>query len=134
MIVGFTGTREGMSDKQKETLAWLFDSIYVDEFHHGDCIGADKDAHIIVCDSGSSAKIVIHPPINTSKRAYCISIGEGYHNMEELSPYEYLERNKHIVDASQLLIVAPENYIESTRSGTWSTYRYGKGKIPTMII
>jgi predicted Rossmann fold nucleotide-binding protein DprA/Smf involved in DNA uptake len=38
----------------------------------------------------------------------------------------FLRRNRDIVDACQLLIVAPGEEAERRRSGTWATYRYAR--------
>jgi hypothetical protein len=38
--IGFTGTKDGMTDPQKSTLRDLLDGGS-GEFHHGDCVGAE---------------------------------------------------------------------------------------------
>lgn len=122
MNIGFTGTQSGMNSKQQQELALLLEHLrdedMLDEeltvFHHGDCIGADEEAHKIANILGLS--IVIHPPINDSKRAFCDGI------LKEPKPY--LKRNHDIVDACDVLFVAPKGNKEELRSGTWATYRY----------
>lgn len=119
--VGFTGTQVGMTEKQKKNFRILFLELYNNyekiEFHHGDCVGADKDAHDIVKMFGGF--IVIHPPIMSIKRAFC----KGDKILERK---EYLERNHDIVNETDILIVAPESNHQVLRSGTWATYRYAK--------
>jgi hypothetical protein len=39
------------------------------ELHHGDCVGADSEAHDIADACGYN--IVLHPPTNYSERAWC---------------------------------------------------------------
>ena len=39
MKVGFTGTRLGMSQNQKEQFVLKLSELDVHEFHHGDCVG-----------------------------------------------------------------------------------------------
>ncbi len=40
----------------------------------------------------------------------------------------YLERNRDIVDASEVLIACPSTREEVMRSGTWATVRYARKK------
>ena len=129
MKIGFTGTKKGMSTEQIVAFHELIDQLDHDEgiseFHHGDCVGADADAHEIMyigCD------VIIHPPTNSSKRAYC----KGYKELREEK--EYLDRNKDIVDETNLLIAIPCGYLEQIRSGTWSTIRYARKQGKTIII
>ena len=115
MKIGFTGTQLGMTQKQKETFARLLDILGVEEFHHGDCVGADTDAHKITVEK--AIPIFIHPPVNPIKRAFNKS-----ENILEEKPY--LKRNHDIVDATEALIAVPKGYKEELRSGTWATIRY----------
>lgn len=115
MKVGFTGTQIGMSDRQKQILQDMLAHFRPLEFHHGDCVGADAEAHDIVASIG--LKIVIHPPLNGAKRAFKTG-------GEVLEKKDYLQRNHDIVDATDVLIVAPKTDQEELRSGTWATYRY----------
>lgn len=125
MKIGFTGTAMGMTDSQKEILhTLLFQSDKPCEFHHGDCVGADEEAHVIAVANGLTP--VIHPPLNPSKRAYCVA--------EQIrSEREYLDRNKDIVDDTEMLIAAPQGD-EVLRSGTWSTVRYARKRRRKIII
>jgi hypothetical protein len=84
------------------------------ELHHGDCVGSDKAAHEVARQL--NLRIVIHPPVNGALRAYCVG--------DELRPeYDYLDRNRHIVEDTDWLIALPDGP-ERARSGTWSTVRY----------
>jgi len=96
-------------------------------FHHGDCEGADAQAHLIASKEGYV--IVVHPPEDDFHRAFCKD-GE---EVKEVKPY--IQRNHDIVKACDILIVAPHTNKEETRSGTWATYRFAKkmGK-PTLIL
>lgn len=96
-------------------------------FHHGDCVGADEQAHEIALTLG--CKIHIHPPLNRTKRAFC----DAWTVMHEPKPY--LVRNKDIVNASIGMIGAPKTDKEEMRSGTWSTMRYTtKSNKPIIIL
>lgn len=116
MDVGFTGTQEGMTKDQKETLANVLSALVGGQvFHHGDCIGADAQAASIAQQFGYFIKS--HPPIQNKKRAF-------FESDDEAEPKEYLERNHDIVDACKLLIATPKGFNEELRSGTWATIRY----------
>lgn len=123
--VGFTGTQRGMSAPQRDALRNYLQAE-IATFHHGDCIGADSQAHDIASRIG--CRIVGHPPSNPSKRA-----GRICHELRSEKPY--LDRNKDIVLETTALIAAPGEMEEQLRSGTWSTVRFAKkcGK-PVIII
>lgn len=118
MKIGFTGTQIGMNNWQKEKFKQLLESYKIEEFHHGQCVGADKDAHDIA--QPLSVKVIIHPPVNKSKVSECN--GE---NVIMLPDKQYLDRNHDIVDACDILIATPKGK-EEVRSGTWATIRYAK--------
>ena len=115
-VVGFTGTQEGMSYEQTNALRQAL--IGATELHHGDCIGADAQAHDIAREIGG-IRIVIHPPTDPSRRAF--KRGDIIRE-----PKPYLERNHDIVDESASLIAAPKSDVEELRSGTWATVRYAR--------
>jgi hypothetical protein len=116
--VGFTGTREGLTLAQSYSVEQLLrEDILTLTAHHGDCIGADADFHVITKSLG----FVVHghPPINPSKRALC-----SFDSMEEEE--KYIERNHDIVDVVDWMIACPSGYKEELRSGTWATIRYAR--------
>lgn len=108
--IGFTGTQRGMTPVQS---AVVCDLLSAGELHHGDCIGADAQAHDLARDRGLT--VVVHPPIDPRKRAH-------KHGNVVLHPLPYLDRNLAIVAATEELIAAPDGP-ERTRSGTWATVR-----------
>jgi hypothetical protein len=129
---GFTGTRSGLNDSQKKSIIELLQKNTNNgqiEIHHGDCVGADKDFHDL-CVSLSNKiniKIIIHPPTDNKLRAYCKS---DFIEKEK----EYLQRNKDIVNNSDILIACPFSSEEQLRSGTWSTIRYAKKLNKTVLM
>lgn len=119
MKIGFTGTQRGMTEAQKECVRVLLAAYGLEsEFHHGDCIGADAEAHQLAWIR--DIKVVIHPPKNPNKRAFC----QGA--WIEREPKNYLSRNHDIVDAASVLIATPGEAEEQLRSGTWATIRYAR--------
>lgn len=126
MRVGFTGSRFGTTPHQRARLARWLQSVEVEEFHHGDCVGADHDAHLIALDLGIHT--VAHPPRSPRFRAWCDA-----DEIRELA--DYMVRNHAIVDETDLLIATPDRHEEVVRSGTWATVRYARsqGKVVVRI-
>jgi len=115
MKIGVTGTKNGMTDRQKEMIRSAFNVWNLTEFHHGDCIGADAEAGDIAVIH--KAEIHIHPPTNPKYRAFCAG--------DVIYPEKpYLDRDKDIVDAVSYMLATPKGFAEELRSGTWATIRY----------
>lgn len=132
MRVGFTGSREGMSWRQSKTLERLLPYLDVEEFHHGDCQGADFSAHYIVIREPMLGfkGVVVHPPKERFYRAFC----NGAERREEKS---YLERDRDIVDECDILIAAPlfkDGTKRAQRSGTWYTVNYARNQGKPVVI
>lgn len=124
--IGFTGTQDGMTDKQKAAFRKYLQAAKkkfpVVEFHHGDCIGADADAHTIAVEELGVDAIWIHPPRYAAKRAFC----KSPHILPE---DDYLDRNRTIVSVTNALIATPKEMIEKFRgSGTWMTIREARDR------
>lgn len=127
--IGFTGTRRGMTIEQRKRFIETITKLAVVEFHHGDCTGADAQAHAIVKQYAPSSKIVVHPPIEENRRAFC-------KGDMEFPCRAYLRRNRDIVNTIDLLIGTPCNDTPVRRgSGTWYTLGYAqKLGVARMII
>lgn len=117
MLVGFTGTQRGMTEAQYGAMWTMLCARAPGVFHHGDCIGADEKAAYLARKAGF--RVVGHPPINESKRAF-------FPSDETWPAAAYLDRNKTIVNRSQEMIATPSEVEEQLRSGTWSTIRYAR--------
>jgi hypothetical protein len=128
MKIGFTGTQYDMSAAQEFALQALLELRYsCNEFHHGDCIGSDAKAHVIA--KALRYRPIIHPPIDPKKRAWCEAPA-----CDIREPKPYLERNKDIVDETELLLATPAEATEQLRSGTWATIRYARALKRKIII
>jgi len=137
VIAGFTGTQDGMTEVQAKALfhelihvlAGSFPAKYENnEFHTGDCTGADEEAFDLV-QAYALARNILHPPDNPAKRAFCKDASVT------LPEKPYMERNHDIVDASVILLAAPGGFQEQLRSGTWATIRYAlKRGVPVTVI
>lgn len=127
-VVGFTGTRAGLTPVQRDRVSALLAGA--DEGRHGDCVGGDETFHGLCLDAG--IPVVLHPPEDARLRAHC----RGALRVEPSKPF--LERDKDIVRESTELIAAPKETREpsSTRgSGTWFTVRYARKRgAPVKII
>lgn len=115
-IIGFSGSRLGMTVSQMKQLRDMLVDRFVPgaQFHHGDCIGADAEAHGIARAVGYW--IVGHPPQNPALRAWCAVD-------EQRRPAPYLSRDDAIVAETRELLAAPDTAHERLQSGTWATVR-----------
>ena len=122
MIVGFTGTRSGLTEAQRETLKRV---LHIDWspvtspplFIHGDCVGADAEAATLAYEMGYI--VIAHPSDIPAMTAHTLA-----HERHEPKPP--LERNRDIVNECNMLVACPKGYNEERRSGTWSTIRYAQ--------
>jgi hypothetical protein len=118
MKIAFTGSRQGMTPEQKITFSRLLYEVGAQLLIHGDCIGADADAHGLAMEAG--AEVWKRPCNIETQRAF----SEGGEIVAK--PEDPLSRNKKIVDDGEQLIACPASFQEELRSGTWSTIRYAK--------
>lgn len=120
-IFGFSGSRHGMTRDQKRIVAALIKVFQPPEVHHGCCVGADEQFHLLVRKYAPHCIIVGHPPINTK-------LLSKVHCDVTLPPKDYLARNRDIVNASTLLIATPNSHQPTPHSGTWYTAHYAKDR------
>ncbi len=116
MHIGMTGTREGMTKEQKESFKRVVTYMKPTHLHHGDCIGADADAHELA--KALSTPSIVHPPSDSSLRAFKDSV-------EIREEKGYFARNRDIVNESEILLGFPKTMVE-TEGGTWYTINYGR--------
>lgn len=129
MIVGFTGTRDGLTSIQKERLSWLFKGKFpfnrYDTLLHGGAAGADEIAHDMALAVDFSIEIY---PCDTTRRKHWVDYrdtsGEMYITIHAVR--DPLERNRIIANRCNHLIAAPFQMSEVRRSGTWATIRYAR--------
>lgn len=126
--VSFTGTRKGLTAPQRTRLHHLLyelGTVEDLEWHDGDCVGADAEAHEIVQqlkrDVAPEGHVTLigHPGNMPSLRA-----GNVFDEMREVK--ENLVRNHDMVDEVEILVACPGEMMETRRSGTWSTIRYAR--------
>lgn len=132
MILGFTGTRKGITAAQsrmlRETLADpLMETARV---LHGGAIGADTEFDQIV----SAVFEFVHydfPEDGIVCEVYPATVDRfsfwrwrDHDSRFVHSPMEPLKRNRIIVNRSDRMIATPSEDDEQPRGGTWSTIRY----------
>lgn len=126
--VGFTGTRAELPREQWNTLsATLADRNLGEQFHSGQCVGADEEAHHLAVAYGYRTHV--WPPINRKFRAHYK--GDVMH-----TAMTYGNRNLAIVQHADILIACPPGAEQDwPRSGTWMTVRIArKLGVPRIII
>lgn len=127
-IIGFTGTRLGMTAPQLVSLDHVLKDLEpFFSVHHGGCKGSDEQFHKQITHDYPSVLRVIHWGDREAWRSDH-AIGDLEHD-----PKPNLERNHDIVHQSDLLIAAPDSMTEMIHSGTWATVRYAR-KLGKKII
>jgi hypothetical protein len=131
--VGYTGTRHGMSQPQKEFVSHALFALCTDPvfrnmsnstfwFHHGDCVGGDDEATNMAREYGY--KIYRHPPT------------ESVHNraLQRFDatdlPYSYSGRNQRIAIRAQTMIAAPA----PKSVGTWNAIKHVRALFKPLLI
>ena len=124
--IGVTGTREGANSTQILSVIQFLESIEQPaELHHGDCKGVDEEVAVAAGELGF--KVICHPPEDDYLRAF--------HKSDEFrKPAGYFERDRAIVDSTDLLIVVPLQNTWQTRGGTWYTCSYAKKTCKPYVI
>lgn len=120
--IGFTGTRNGMTDQQKETVRQLLNDalIMLGPFTglHGDCVGADADFDALCTEYG--IQTACRPCTIDSMRAHTGAI-------QIAPPKPPMQRNRDIVADADVMIACPPNYERiKTGSGTWATIGFSQ--------
>lgn len=126
MIISFTGTQVGMTDKQKGTLRNRIKALHPLLFVHGGCVGSDDEADAIAASEGVDRLIIVGP--YGPKRVWdsgWINRGSNF-IIKDLKVSSPLKRNPIIVRAGVMLIACPQQEHEVTRSGTWTTVRIAR--------
>jgi hypothetical protein len=115
VILGFTGSRDGMTEAQHAEILKLIEEWKPAEGHHGDCVGADEQFDSILAER--KIKRVIHPPINETLRAFC-------RGDLVMRPAGYMQRDRWIVRSTNQLLATPRSKNDLSKSGTWFTIRF----------
>lgn len=135
--IGFSGTRQGMTDAQKKTCRALIalsnPGVVSREFHHGAAIGADAEA----AEIARSLRLTLwawrgHNSQGESPDESAAAIAMS-HVVKD--PDSYFARNRSIVDNSMVLIACPPCFPLPTSGGTSYTVGYAvKRGVPVFVI
>lgn len=137
MIIGFTGTRDGLTNQQ---LAWLVTTFEtgkqdgtIQEVHHGACVGADAAVHAQAIELG--IPIHVWPPVNMKYVAVETLTG---HPLVTVHPrMQYLDRDRQIVGRTAGLVALPKHDKQPERmlwGGTWYTVDFAERMSKPVII
>ena len=123
MIIGFTGTRQGMTDDQLDTLyAWfMFCKDQIDEAHFGLCRGSDAQFYHLLLAVKPSVVIVGHPCNLVDQQ---VNLPCDYMRPTK----DPLVRNHDMVDEVESMLATPATMRNVLRSGTYSCLRYAANK------
>ena len=128
MKLGFTGTRHPITQNQIAWIWHLFDTVVIEEAHHGACINADEAFH--ECALAHNVPLFVHPSNSKSHLA------QGLISMKCLTAHPLvtvlpakppLNRNRDICVAAHGLAATPYQQQEPDQlywGGTWYTVNY----------
>lgn len=125
MIVGFTGTREGPTSVQHDTMKRILSSLPISRFVHGVEAHSDTLAHEIVRRAHRLATIELHPSTLAMSPLTYQAMQGSIPNVEIWEPLPPLDRNRVMVRRIAGLIASPKFFREDS-SGTWATIRYAR--------
>lgn len=140
MIVGFTGTRWGMTVRQKDSLAFWLRVLMAgwagdhSSFHHGGCSGADEEADTIASALVAPEDVHVYPADKSvATHSQLVMDRAEQRTVHPAKPP--LVRNEDIVNICEVLVATPRERAEVQRSGTWHAVRYARkvGK-PTLML
>lgn len=125
--IGITGTRKGANKVQQIAISQKLKGV--SHFHHGCAVGVDIKAAQMAHNSG--IYVVGHPGMDVHGNVRSNITNFDNHTEE---PLPFLQRNRIIVDASNLMLAVPKDMQEERRSGTWYTVRYCRTVNKPLII
>lgn len=132
MILGFTGSRSGMTADQIVVVRRLLLELKPTKVVHGDCYGSDNEFHQLVTLLRSAQLL---PDVKIKTRPSNLSTSCNNNADETEIPVAPLVRDKLIVADADKMLATPAQNLPILRSGTWTTIRYAHqtGKVIYII-
>lgn len=118
VMLGFTGTQEGMTLQQRETVQRLVEELNPSIVRHGACKGADAEFSEIAAHAGVPV-IVAHPGHDQHGRSP--HRAKSFHYTDLLDAERYMKRNRAIIAKSNLIIACPNAQPFFKKGGTFLT-------------
>ncbi len=128
MRIGFTGSRDGMTEQQKEAFLDLLGKLGATELHHGDCVGSDDQAATLAHDFMRFPAIFCHPPVDEKLRAW------NRFALDTLPAKTHFARNRDIVDDTDVLIATPNCEPLALYGGTKYTVEYARKRKKAVYV
>jgi hypothetical protein len=145
MILGFTGTRRGLTTAQRAALPSVL-AVLPDDIEHGGAEGADEEFHSFLLPE--IVRSNCHPLQQGCRVVIRTATTERFWHWRRweadagdprwlvlVQPVAPLRRNHQIASRCDHLLACPAESSEILRSGTWATIRYARtaGKLVTII-
>jgi hypothetical protein len=138
-VVGFTGTRKGMTPQQLKAFESVLVTLDPREFHHGACVGADADA-VRICRRACPRTAIVawpgtsqHAPQQTEHKNLSVEARNVSDTVHPAQPFK--KRNQQIVDAADRMIAAPIDRPFPPGSGTRMTTEMAlKDGVPVTVV
>lgn len=122
MIIGFTGTRNGMTVAQRERVWELIQFNRASMGIHGGCLGADAHFHELCFHFDIPIEIY---PGYSAKNPDDLSMRAELLATKTHEPMTHFARNRAIVERCNMMIACPATRYE-TRGGTWYTINHAR--------
>lgn len=125
MIIGFTGTRNGMTSEQKEKVKQILAAVpKITGAVHGVCVGADEDFHSIIRENYPDVLIHGRPGVSAKGTENDYRADCSVDMITITMPY--FKRNREIVNECDILIATPAQMTRQQFGGTWYTVGYAE--------
>jgi hypothetical protein len=133
MTVGFTGTRNGMTPPQRETVGRLLQSLRPDKTRDGLGVGADAEFAALAASLSPRPFLVGHPGVSSRGGGNERRGDDARHDIV-LAEQTHFKRNRVIVDNSDVLVAAPPCQPLPESGGTAYTVGYARKVAKPLVV